>query len=1208
MAISTNGTIITRLAGALYGEYLSNASYTEVKETAAVTVAADMIKNDFAGKTDAQLATTILKNLDLTTVAGLDNWVAAQLTAAGSTAAAKGAKLVEMLNGYANMTADATYGASATSFNAKVEASLVLSQTTGTKAGAFGTANAASNQTITLTADLETVEGGAANDRFIASYGSTLDSGDSIVGGDGTDTLSISVTGSDVTAETITILASGIEKITIANTETDTDDVIFDLASAGSSVATVGTYASTAAGDTSFTNVGSIVAIEAAGKGDVSVSYASGVTSGAADTQSITLNGAGTSSSSRATITSSGIETINLASNGSSNFITITNSSLKTLNVTGSKALTVSNTSAFLTTVDASASSGALTLLEPAATNITVTGGTGNDKLRIDGSSISTSDSVNVGDGLDTLELTVASNVGSAAAGAVLKGFEQVYGYRSIDGAPADLTVSQNVSYISGVTTLGTSSWTVADEEAEADDDTADGVSFTGLTSSVTDLKLSGISYETSDTAEGGFSFTATVAMGTDTTSDSLNITVGSTSAAAFTATSPLTDSFNVSATDYETLTINSQGAANTIATLTAGDLAKLTVNASKALTITSIASVTGAFKTIDASASTENVSIGTAIQGAGTVLGGAGNDTLTGSAYADSIDGGAGNDSLTSGGGNDTINGGDGNDEITNGSTTTSNKVSIAGGAGDDTIIGGTGNDTMVGGEGNDVFAFAWSDAESGEEAGDDSISSFATLTSADVITGGDGTDTLRVTGTVIDNDTLDLSASSLTALSGVTGIERLQWNGDDDTTETTDSITIKLGDIALGSFSNDLTVTFGTAVDYSAGVDASLVYNSASKITASAATGQTFTYTVGNGLDSVTGGTESDTFVVTNNVFWGTNDVVKGGAGNDTLSLTDDNGGTLTAKLATMSSVETVSINTTDAGGVGRITLVLSDAIVAANYDTSGNKFTVTRDDEDTGTLSVDASSVSSTYHLVLTGASGANSTTGGGDTLIGGAGNDTITGGDGSPDVVTLTAGGTDSVRFTSLGDGGDAVDTISGFTTYTVSAASTAVVSGYDKIVFTYDAEAEGVFAYDTSTTAEGLAFDETDDTEAAIGAVVTLLSDDYTEITGLAPTSAAAATSGLLAVGAVNVIKSTGYASLISAVESNAEEEADEGTGIVIFYNTSSMATEMYYVSDFGADGDEDAAGTLLATFSDVTLTGLGGFSADNFAIEYLAAV
>jgi hypothetical protein len=116
MAISTNGTIITRLAGALYGEYLSNASYTELNTTAAATVAANMLSNDFAGKTDAQIATTVLTNLGLTTVAGLDNWVAAQLTAAGSTAAAKGAKLVSMLNDYAMMTADATYGASATSF------------------------------------------------------------------------------------------------------------------------------------------------------------------------------------------------------------------------------------------------------------------------------------------------------------------------------------------------------------------------------------------------------------------------------------------------------------------------------------------------------------------------------------------------------------------------------------------------------------------------------------------------------------------------------------------------------------------------------------------------------------------------------------------------------------------------------------------------------------------------------------------------------------------------------------------------------------------------------------------------------------------------------------------------------------------------------------------------------------------------------------
>ena len=139
MAISTNGAIITRLAGALYNEYLSNASYLEVSTTAPATVAANFLSNDFAGKTDAQLATTILTNLGLNTVAGLDNWVAAQLTAAGTTAAAKGAALVGMLNGYANMTADATYGASATSFNAKVAASLTESQTDGAAGGTFST-------------------------------------------------------------------------------------------------------------------------------------------------------------------------------------------------------------------------------------------------------------------------------------------------------------------------------------------------------------------------------------------------------------------------------------------------------------------------------------------------------------------------------------------------------------------------------------------------------------------------------------------------------------------------------------------------------------------------------------------------------------------------------------------------------------------------------------------------------------------------------------------------------------------------------------------------------------------------------------------------------------------------------------------------------------------------------------------------------------
>ena len=90
---------------------------------------------DFGSKTDTQIATTVLTNLDLSSVAGLSNWLAAQLTAAGS--AGKGAKIVSMLNDFAGMTADATYGAAATAFNVKATSALALSQTSGSAGGDF---------------------------------------------------------------------------------------------------------------------------------------------------------------------------------------------------------------------------------------------------------------------------------------------------------------------------------------------------------------------------------------------------------------------------------------------------------------------------------------------------------------------------------------------------------------------------------------------------------------------------------------------------------------------------------------------------------------------------------------------------------------------------------------------------------------------------------------------------------------------------------------------------------------------------------------------------------------------------------------------------------------------------------------------------------------------------------------------------------------
>ena len=191
MAISTNGTVIARLAGALYNTQLSNATYNEVAAIVTTTaslnaLANDLYARDFASSTDLSVAKTLVANLALSSVSGLDSWVAAQITAAG--AANKGAKIVELLNSFSQMSSDATYGAAAMAFNTKTTNALTLSQTSGNAGGTFEAAAVASSKSFTLTTGLDTgstFTGGDGNDTFIgtSSSTSTLNDGDSLVGG-----------------------------------------------------------------------------------------------------------------------------------------------------------------------------------------------------------------------------------------------------------------------------------------------------------------------------------------------------------------------------------------------------------------------------------------------------------------------------------------------------------------------------------------------------------------------------------------------------------------------------------------------------------------------------------------------------------------------------------------------------------------------------------------------------------------------------------------------------------------------------------------------------------------------------------------------------------------------------------------------------------------------------------------------------------------
>jgi hypothetical protein len=88
-----------------------------------------------------------------------------------------------------------------------------------------------------------------------------------------------------------------------------------------------------------------------------------------------------------------------------------------------------------------------------------------------------------------------------------------------------------------------------------------------------------------------------------------------------------------------------------------------------------------------------------TAIVGAATVRGGAGDNIVVGDGAAQNILLGAGDDRLFGGGGNDVVGSAGGDDYLD-------------GGSGNDMVVGGVGNDTLVGGSGDDVLQGGRSDA----------------------------------------------------------------------------------------------------------------------------------------------------------------------------------------------------------------------------------------------------------------------------------------------------------------------------------------------------------------------------------------------------------------------------------------------------------------------------------------------------------------
>lgn len=323
---------------------------------------------------------------------------------------------------------------------------------------------------------------------------------------------------------------------------------------------------------------------------------------------------------------------------------------------------------------------------------------------------------------------------------------------------------------------------------------------------------------------------------------------------------------------------------------------------------------------------------------------------------------------------------------------TTVNASAMTAGGV---TIGLGAADQVVTGSDFNDTFTIA-----------------YGNLTDKDTINGGEGTDTLNLTNA---GAAMSFAGSTNAAkLKNVTGFEKLGISVAGDS--------IVLDDISMGAFTNNTVSVAVTADVNGTALDGSAVKNSNATLsldTTKVTTAANITsFFLSNGKDVLEGGAGIDTVIVTDDVYIGAGDTLKGGSGNNNVLAFNDQGvagatNTFAASQFTgVSGFNTWSItDTAAAGNAETFDITIDNAVAAANAHSTNSTLTINMDAAATGTdtLKLDASAVGAAVKLDVTGGNA-------GDTIKTGAGDDTIDGGLGAD---TITVGeGKDIVKITSV----------------------------------------------------------------------------------------------------------------------------------------------------------------------------------------------
>ena len=313
------------------------------------------------------------------------------------------------------------------------------------------------------------------------------------------------------------------------------------------------------------------------------------------------------------------------------------------------------------------------------------------------------------------------------------------------------------------------------------------------------------------------------------------------------------------------------------------------------------------------------------------------GSETIDGSNSAEEIVGRGGNDTINAGGGDDLVEGGYGDDVIN-------------GGSGNDILIGGLGNDSLNGGENADTYQVT------GNQAGGwQSFNGFDTYSD----TGTSGVDTLKALGT----GDVDIGLKKFDASSGIEVIDASGATG-----------TVRL----LGDYTND-TLDFRKTT----------------------LTGSNIVIDGGSGDDTLYGNALANTLVGSLG-----NDTLDGGEGADTYRVTGNQAGGWQSfnGFDTYSDTGTSGVDTLKALGTGDVDIGLKKFDASSGIeviDASGATGTVRLlGDYTNDTLDFRKTTLTGS-NIVIDGGSGDDTLYGNAsaNTLVGSLGNDVLDGGEGA-----------------------------------------------------------------------------------------------------------------------------------------------------------------------------------------------------------------